>query len=161
MKTKNRFSQDTFLRAVIFGKYLLKSQLVQKGYEQEISLSSACCWKETLFSAIPAFKRVFYSLPWPLKVLYLHIAANVCSELSLTDCWRSITVFLSFFFFFFLAFFGKKRDFGFVWKIICFCFKSCCFTVRLKFNFFYCRCFSSGLWWSIEMHMGIELYLQM
>lgn len=109
MKTKNRFSQDTFLPALIFGKYLLKSQLVQKGYEQEISLSSACCWKETVFSAIPAFKRVFYSLPWPLKVLYLHIAANVCSELSLTDCWRSITVFLSFFFFSFLHSLGRKE----------------------------------------------------
>lgn len=161
MKTKNRFSQYTLLPPVILGKHLLKSQLVQKGYEQEISLSSSCSWKERVFSSISSFKRAFYSLPWPLEVLYLHIAVNVCSVLSLTDCWSSTAVFLSFIFFFF-AFFAKKGENISVWKIfICFYFKSCYFTIRLKYNFFYCRCFSSCLWWSIEMHKGIELYLQM
>lgn len=62
-KKKSIFSQDTLLPPVISGKHLLKSQLVQKEYEQEISFSYPCGWKETLFSAISAFKRLFYSLP--------------------------------------------------------------------------------------------------
>lgn len=67
MKTKNGFSWDT-LSAVISGQHLWKSQLLQKGWGQQIFLFALHVGeKKCFFAAISAFKRVFYCLPWPLK----------------------------------------------------------------------------------------------
>jgi len=56
------------------------------------------------------------------------------------------------------VFFSVKSS---IWNIfICYYFKSCYFTIMLKFNI-YCRCLYSSLRWAIDVHMGIELYLQM